>query len=95
MDIKKDRQYNYMIAEYSCWDDGIEWMGIDNELIKNKRFIVTLQKMPTAEKKLTCDSRGFDNLYDVIDVIAGRPRSCPAPRSRPLSATPFMRRFGP
>ena len=76
MDIKKDRQYNYMIAEYSCWDDGIEWMGIDNELIKNKRFIVTLQKMPTAEKKLTCDSRGFDNLYDVIDVIAGRTNVC-------------------
>ncbi len=75
MDIKTERQYMYMIvAEYSCWDDGISFMSINDDRVKNKRFIVSLQS--NATDRISYDSRGFDKMTDVINAIDGRTNVC-------------------
>lgn len=72
MDIKTKRDYGYMVSELSFWEDNIDFLGIHDGNNNDSRFVVSLQKQPTEYKKISYDSRGFDNLYEVIDAVAGR-----------------------
>ena len=74
MHIKNLQHYSYMIAEYSGWDDGITFMSINDDRVKNKRFIVSLQS--NATNRISYDSRGFDKMTDVINAIDGRTNVC-------------------
>ena len=76
MDIKTNELYRHMsCAEFSDWGDNIDHLGIGDKLIKNKNFIVSLQKMPKHSNDVRFTSRGFDNLHDAITAMNGKTNS--------------------
>jgi len=60
-------------AEYSSWEeDNLFFVGVNNKLINEKKYVVSLQMMPMSDNEIKFDSRGFDSLHDVIVATSGR-----------------------